>query len=253
MKQPRTISEVVTAIDGIVRHCQQHRNRAGYFAALYKRMTMAVAEGIAAGAFDDGPRMEQLDVVFAQRYLSAWQAYQQQGECTNSWKYAFDGCLNQSLTVLQQLVLGINTHINLDLAIAAATVAPGASIHALQHDFNRINDVIASLIDDVQQFLEQVWFPMRWLKRVAATQQTNVLNFSIGAARKAAWANAVLLANMRPQQQQLHIQAMDATVHSLGRKIINPGLWSKALLQAVRATEYEDIARTIRLIDTTVV
>lgn len=250
---PRTISEVIIILDGIVRHCEQTRHRAGYFAALYKRMTQAVAEGIAAGAFEDGPRMERLDVVFAQRYLSAWQAHQQQAPSTAAWKYAFEGCANPSLIVLQQLIMGINTHINLDLAIAAAAVAPGPQIHALQADFNRINSVISSLFDDVQQCLEQVWFPMRWLKRVAATQQTDVLNFSIGAARKAAWANAVLLAHMHTAQQQAHIQGMDAAVLNLGRKVSNPGLWSKALLQLIRATEFEDIARTIRLIDTTVV
>jgi hypothetical protein len=68
---PRTITEVIAAIDEIVRLCEQKRNRAGYFAALYKRMTIAVGEGIRANAFEDGARMERLDVVFAQRYLSA--------------------------------------------------------------------------------------------------------------------------------------------------------------------------------------
>ncbi|KAA9325854.1 hypothetical protein F0P96_18990 [Hymenobacter busanensis] len=248
---PRTISEVVTALAAIVRQCEQTRHRAGYFAALYRRMTVAVAEGIRAGAFDDGPRMERLDLVFAGRYLSAWQAYGQQAACTASWKYAFDGCRAQPLIVLQQLLLGINTHINLDLAIAAATVAPGPRIHALEADFNRINAVISSLFDDVQQCLEQVWFPMRWLRRVAATQQTDVLNFSIGAARKTAWANAVLLAQMSPAQQQAHIVAMDAAVLNVARRISNPGPWSAALLRLIRATEYDDVARTIRLIDTT--
>ena len=251
--EPRTISEVISALDSIVQQCQQRRDRAGYFAALYKRMTVAVAEGIAAGVFEDGPRMERLDVAFARRYLAAWQAYQQKTDCTLAWKYAFDGCGSQRLIVLQHLVLGINTHINLDLAIAAAAVAPGPQIQALHTDFTRINDVISSLMDDVQQCLEQVWLPMRWLKRVAATQQTDVLNFSIGAARKAAWANATLLAHLPVAQQPAHIRAMDRTVHTLGQRIGNPGWWSKALLQLIRATEYEDVARTIRLIDTTVV
>ena len=67
------------------------------------------------------------------------------------WKCAFDGCGNKSLTVIQHLLLGINTHINLDLAIAAATVAPGNNIQALAGDFNQINNEIASLVDDIQQ------------------------------------------------------------------------------------------------------
>ncbi|MCC3158980.1 DUF5995 family protein [Hymenobacter sp. 15J16-1T3B] len=251
MPDLRTIADVVTALDGVVRHCEQTGHRAGYFAALYKRMTEAVAEGIRTGAFADGPRMERLDVVFAGRYLSAWQAYGQQAACAAAWRHAFDGCPNPGLIVLQHLLLGINTHINLDLAVAAATVAPGPQIHALEADFNRINAVISSLFDDVQQCLAQVWLPMRWLGRVASSQQTAVLNFSIGAARRAAWANAVVLAGLPPARQQAHIGVLDATVLGLGRRISSPGLAAGALLRLVRLTEYEDVARTIRLIETT--
>ncbi|GGF07578.1 hypothetical protein GCM10011383_18390 [Hymenobacter cavernae] len=150
-------------------------------------------------------------------------------------------------------MLGINTHINLDLAIAAATVAPGSQIKALKNDFDRINDVIASLVDDIQKCLEEVWRPMRWLTRVAATQQVSVLNFSIGVARKTAWANATLLANLPPQQQHAHIAVMDMMVCNLARKIINPGLGPQVLLSLIRRTEYAEVACTIRLIDTTVV
>src|SRR5207249_9378270 len=108
-------------------------------------------------------RMEQLDIVFASRYLDAYNAFHNKMECSSSWQCALTGCSDPSLIVLQQLFLGINTHINLDLAIASAMVAPGDDIHALENDFNRINRVIASLVDDIQSCLEQVWHPMRFI------------------------------------------------------------------------------------------
>src|SRR3954468_11441078 len=121
-----TITDVFAAIDAIVKECEVTQNRAGYFAALYKRMTIAVSEGIKNGAFDGGVRMEKLDMCFAQRYLSAWQCYRQHQPCSASWQCAFEAMNNNShLTVIQYLILGINTHINLDLAIAAAQVCPG--------------------------------------------------------------------------------------------------------------------------------
>ena len=83
-----TIADVIAAIDVIVKDCEITQNRAGYFAALYKRMTIAVSEGIKNGAFDDGVRMEKLDVCFAQRYLSAWQCYRQHQPCSASWQCA---------------------------------------------------------------------------------------------------------------------------------------------------------------------
>ncbi|MEO6187218.1 MAG: DUF5995 family protein [Ginsengibacter sp.] len=248
----QTIDDVVASLNTIVSDCEQTKNRSGYFAALYKRMTIAVKEGIQNNAFVDGKRMEKLDIVFANRYLSAYEAYHRKEECGTSWKYAFDGCINESLTVIQQLILGVNTHINLDLAIASAVVAPGDSIHALEADFNRINDVIASLFDDVQQSLEGVWWPMKFLKRVGKTQQTDVLNFSIGAARKTAWANAVILAGLNENEQHAYVQQMDAIVYHIAEKIINPGFFAGLLMKIVRMTEYNDVARTINLIDTTV-
>jgi hypothetical protein len=212
-----------------------------------------VSDGIEKGAFEDGPRMEALDILFAQRYLTAFDAFKNSQECSSSWQHALTGCDNQSLIVLQHLLLGINAHVNLDLAIAAATLAPGNKIHALEKDFNHINVLISGLVDDVQKCLEEVWFPMRFLRDVINREGVAVLNFSMAAARKTAWANAVLLANMTAVEQAAHIKTMDALVHRVGEGISHPGFWPGLLLRIIRFTEYEDVCRTIRLVDTTVV
>lgn len=247
------ITDVVVRLDEIVRQSQVSKNRMGYFAALYKRMTVAVENGIERGVFEEGERMNRLDVVFAQRYLDAYDAYNGGRHCSTSWKCAFDCCGDDSLTVIQHLLLGVNTHINLDLAIAAATVSPGNSIDKLQNDFNKINDVIASLIDDVQESLCAVWLPMRLLEKIANGRQIAVLNFSIDKARSASWASALVLAGMNADQQQFYIQQMDTTVCRLAEGIKSPGMIAALVLKGIHATEYDDIARTIHLIDTTVV
>jgi hypothetical protein len=253
MRQIKTIADVIDALDIIVQDSIRTQSRAGYFAALYKRMTMAVRDGIKKGQFEDGARMEALDILFAQRYLTAFDAFKDSTECSSSWQHALTGCGNRSLIVLQHLLLGINAHVNLDLAIAAAQLAPGNSIHALEKDFNHINVLIASLVDDVQKCLEEVWFPMRLLRNVINRQGTAVLNFSMTTARKTAWANAVLLANMNTANGAKHISGMDAMVRTVGNRISNPGLWPQMLMRIIRFTEYEDVGRTIRLIDATVV
>ena len=248
-----TIANVIAAIDAVVQECIATQNKEGYFAALYKRMTIAVNEGICEGAFEDGARMEKLDVCFAERYLQAWQCYGHQQPCSASWQCAFDSTKSNHLTVIQHLILGINTHINLDLAIAAATVCPGNAIHALEKDFNNINNLIASLVDDIQCCLEHVWFPMRIIDRVANRGEQAVLNFSINVARKAAWSNAVYLAKANKADQQHYIYEMDTMVKLLAQKIQSPGCFISLLLRAIRAAEYDDVRRTIKLIDTTVV
>ena len=98
---------------------------------------------------------------------------------------------------MQHLLLGINTHINLDLAIAAAATAPGEKIHDLEHDFQRINDVIASLSQVIQDKLVKIWFPLKLLLMISNKKQDAILNFSMTNARKVSWANAVTLATLQ--------------------------------------------------------
>lgn len=251
--QIQNIQDVVNELTQIIEQCKITQNRAGYFAALYKRMTIAVRNAINNNQFEDGARMEKLDMIFAQRYLNAYNSYFSKQACSLSWQFAFDGCADNSLIVLQHLLLGINTHINLDLAIAAAEVAPGDSINALKNDFYHINDLIGSLIDDIQECFCEVWLPMRMLLKIANGKQMAVLNFSIDKAREASWSNAVLLANMNDTERSVYIQQMDIVVRTLATKIKSPGFETGLLLNAICATEYKDVARTINLIDTTVV
>ena len=66
-----TIDEVISALDDILAISKVKKSRAGYFAALYRKVTLAVKNGIASGIYEDGKRMEKLDVIFANRYLAA--------------------------------------------------------------------------------------------------------------------------------------------------------------------------------------
>ena len=63
------IDGVIQQLDVIIDWAHRHKSRLGYFAALYRKVTLKVKEGISEGFFEDGERMERLDVVFANRYL----------------------------------------------------------------------------------------------------------------------------------------------------------------------------------------
>ena len=51
------INEVIAELDTIVAKCLTENSKMGLFAALYRKVTLRVKEGIAAGRFDDGDRM----------------------------------------------------------------------------------------------------------------------------------------------------------------------------------------------------
>ena len=75
MSLPVTIDEVIEQLEAIIQAAISNNDPKGYFAALYQQVTIQVKKGITDGLFEDGPRMEQLDVVFANRYLEAYYAY----------------------------------------------------------------------------------------------------------------------------------------------------------------------------------
>jgi len=85
----QTIDEVIARLDAIIERAIVERDRLGFFAVLYRTVTAAVKEGIAAGRFQDGPRMERLDIVFANRYLHAFHLHRSGRAPTSSWRAAF--------------------------------------------------------------------------------------------------------------------------------------------------------------------
>jgi hypothetical protein len=244
-----SINEVIAQLDHVIAWCKQQQSRIGYFATLYRRMTIAVQQGIQNNRFEDGNRMELLDVIFANRYLNAWEAYINKQPCTNAWCKAFDASKTTNLIVLQHLILGINTHINLDLGIAAAQACPGDKIYELKNDFEMINDVIASTSQQVQDTLGNIWFPLKALQKISNNREEAVLNFSITTARKTSWANAVALALVQGEAHTNYINLLDDKVVKIANRIANPGFAVSFVLRPVLKMEDKSVSKIIDMLE----
>ena len=116
----KTIDEVIAQINDIIAGAQQEDSRLGYFATLYRNVTVEVKRGIEQGRFEDGARMERLDVNFANRYLTAFMDYRRNQPTPKCWVASFRAASEWLPIVLQQLLIGMNAHINFDLGAAAA-------------------------------------------------------------------------------------------------------------------------------------
>lgn len=243
--QANTLDEVVTCLDAIIEECRQRNSRTGYFACLYRKMTIAIQQAIAHNEFEDGIRMEKLDVAFANRYLEAYTQFREGHKPTISWQTAFDAADNDRLTVLQHLLLGINAHINLDLGIAAAQISTPETIGALANDFNKVNLVIGSLFAEVQSGLAKISFPMHFIRKINPEKTNAVLNFSIGKARQTAWGNALLIAEIGESGQPEVVRITDDIVTKVARGIQSPGKLMSLLLKWIRWTESDDIGKNM--------
>jgi hypothetical protein len=203
-----------------------------------------VKEGIAAGRFQDGPRMERLDVIFANRYLAALEAYQAGRRTTRSWQAAFDGA-KADLLILQHLLLGINAHINLDLGVAAAETAPGASFRALEHDFREISNLLGEMLNDVQDKIARVSPWMGVLDRIGMRTDEEVCTFCLGGSRDLAWKWAQRFSTLERSRLPQEIDALDRIVATLAAPIRKPHVWVRPVLMAIRLREPKDVGRVL--------
>jgi hypothetical protein len=239
-----TINEVVAALDAIIQRAWDEKSRMGYFAALYRRVTLAVRDGLGSGRFQNGPLMEKLDVVFASRYLDALSAYQSGGTPSRSWRLAFEACSADSSLILQHLLAGMNAHINLDLGIASAQVSPGDQLSLLKTDFDQINDILAAQVGAVEAEMAALSPLIKTLSTVGLSSETTLINFNIGLARNAAWFIAQRLANEPSFLHDATIDGLDFSVSVGGRAILYPPFKSEALA-AIRAVEVKDVRSVI--------
>jgi hypothetical protein len=244
----QSVEEVLGALDSVIAEALQLGDRVGYFAAIYRKVTTKVAEGIATGFFDDGDRMERLDVSFATRYLTALDLYQHGGRPTRSWELAFDATAASRPIVLQHLLVGINAHINLDLGIAAAETAPREALPGLRRDFDRINEILALIMGDIERDLAEISPLIGLLGRIGGRHDDEVLRFSIELARSEAWRFATELAPLARDDWGGPIGARDALAARLARVVLNPGLLTAGLL-VVRVAESTDVRRNIEALN----
>ena len=239
------IAEVVDRLTEITQWARRTGNRLGFFAALYRTVTMEVQRGIADGRFADPARMERLDVIFARRYLNAFDSYQRGEPIPRSWRIAFETSMRWRPIVLQHLLLGINAHINMDLGIAAATVAPGASLPELRGDFDEINVVLGGLIAGVQAEISSISPWINLFGAVAGDTDDALVGFNLRIARKVAWDVANRLAPIDQAAWQPDIEAVDLQAALLGRALAMPPVLTSAALLVVRARETSTTARII--------
>jgi hypothetical protein len=221
---PERIDQVIDRLDRIIERAIETRSRLGYFAALYNRVTIAVRDGIRAGAFADNARMEALDVAFANRYIEAYDQHQRGENPSGAWCVAFRAADDEHLSVLQHLFLGMNAHIHLDLGVACVHVSPHGGIEALEHDFNRINDLLASLVPTVEEQVGEIRHRFSFLTHVAHGLDQRVVNFSMAHARLDAWRFARHLAALAdPAERVARVIARDTETVAIARHFTHGG------------------------------
>jgi hypothetical protein len=244
--QAQTIDEVIGHLDTVIEDSRQQDDYTGCFAALYRAVTVEVRDRCAVGGyFDDDERMRQLDVVFANRYFNAYTKFRAGEKPSHCWRVSFKAAQRRRHLLIQHLLLGINAHIGLDLGVAAAEVG-GSQLHGSFHDdFDRINALLAEMLDNVQKKINRLSPLMGLIDRWFRNSDEALGNFQIGIARDGAWQLAETLAVEGRDGWPLAIAARDRAVAAFGEKLVNPGWRLEVAIWLARLFEVREVDKVV--------
>ena len=218
-------------------------SRLGYFAALYKRMTMAVRDGIRSGVFQDAARMEALDVAFANRYLDTRTQYFAGELHGQSWLQSYEAATTDRYTILQHLLIGSNPHIMIDLGVAAARTCPGTALAGLEQDFGKINGIILGLMPAIDAELDRLSPTTAWLDHTVGALKDQFINRGLDQGRASSWGFASKLAFMDLGQQSIAIGHRDCEALLIGE-----ALKHDPIARLIKRKESNDVRENLRVL-----
>lgn len=245
IKQATTINEVIQLLDEIIEDSKREQSALGFFATLYREVTLKIKEGIVNGSYQNGERMEKLDVIFANRYLTAYYKYKAKEKASECWEFAFEQAEDYWPIVVQHLLLGINAHINLDLGIASAQVCTPEDIEDLKSDFDQINTILSNLVESVEKCLIKIWPTLTYILKLSGKIDNFFIDFSMQTARDGAWKYANEFVALSEDQWETCIQERDVRVTRIARLVSNPGYFVSACFKLIRLFEKGTIAEKI--------
>ncbi len=160
------------------------------FALTYYVTTAAVDTHIEESYFDDNPFLAAWDLAFADLYMDAMVNRSAGSQASGPWQEAFDWSDTGMSTVNEDLLLGMNAHINYDLAIV--TYQMGLVADGRRDDYDRINDVLAYVMREVATELGAHYDPSLSPGATSDLTDPAVLQLFI-EWRNNAWNNAAAL------------------------------------------------------------
>ncbi len=190
-------------------------DRRAIFLGCYTMMTRNMLAALDAGRFHDGPWVRALLEHFAGYYFDALAACEAGAPIAPAvWRRTFAAAGRPKTRALQNLLLGVNAHVNFDLTFAVVDMlAPewaGLSEverEARYQDFCQVNRIIAETVDEVQdEVLERYAPAMDLVDKLLGRLDEWIAARMITRWRDEVWRNVVrwLAADDTAERAALH-------------------------------------------------
>ena len=232
------LSDVLARIEEILAHCRKANSPLGYFAALYTKVARAIEQGVEKGDFDDNARLAALDVQFVNYYIHAMNCAFSDAPAPAHWQLAIDAAKKPGTLVLEHLFLAMNAHINYDLSNAVRDAVKPEDVIAFKPDFLRVNNILFSLLDDVQEDVARFVKPLKWYLSLGEKADDKIISFVMKQMRNDAFGFACILALCDTKQKELENASRMQEVVEVGKKLVyHKKWWINAILMIIRLFE----------------
>ncbi|OLS28306.1 MAG: hypothetical protein HeimC2_07980 [Candidatus Heimdallarchaeota archaeon LC_2] len=214
------IDHVIRRLEYVIQWSKKNNSRIGYFAALYERVTIEIDKNIDLKTFNYNDQMMRFDVIFAEYYLMAFESYMRGEPVSEVWKIAFDKTKDDRLSVIQHLLLGMNAHINLDLAVTVSNVSTPETLEDLKEDFFAINKILFGLVDLVEDQIGRIYKSLKFFDKILGRVDEHIVNKLMEKYRDRAWQLAIELTQLNGYERTEKILAVDKEIATFAENSI---------------------------------
>src|SRR5712691_1058827 len=238
-----SLDELMNKLKEIIARYDSQRSRMSVYPMLYLQFTQKVKEALDGGhVFEDGAWLTRLILHCATQYLRALTSFEAGAitQVPQCWAIAFQATTNEQATILQDLLLAVNTQLNHDLAIALLRTGIEDETEKRQRDLERMHSIFVAELQPIQDLLAQKYCQFfKFLEVIGGQLEQMVANFAYTRAQNGAWENALSLSVAQSEEQRgVMIQEMDRRTTALAQDLLLKGLPASAwIIQVLRHIE----------------
>ena len=161
-------SPALLTMTALVHQWEQENDQRAIFLQCYSMMTQNMLDALDQGRFHDSDWVGNLLNHFAGYYFKSLEAYESPDLQTAAvWHYAHNAAQEADAMAVQNLMLGVNAHINYDLVLALVDLLDSEwprldeiVREARYEDYCLVNDIIGETIDNVQDLVLERYEPI---------------------------------------------------------------------------------------------
>jgi hypothetical protein len=191
-----TVEGALAGFTALEQSFRQAEDRRAVFIGAYIVITSAMKQAIEAGQFKDSDWTRRYLVNFARLYIEALNAFERgdNERVPRAWRTAFELSRKNEGFVIQHLLLGVNAHINYDLAISLSRAGIDPDRPLRYDDHTGVNEVLKHAANNLQEHVERFYSPALYvLDKLWGHWDEEIATIMVDRARETAWHHCLAL------------------------------------------------------------